>query len=37
MTLLIAFMLLGQMNAGTGSYITVTVLWVLHLVYHSGQ
>lgn len=37
MTLLIAFMLLGQMNAGTGSYVMVTVLWVLHLGYHSGK
>lgn len=33
MTLIIAFILLGNMDAGFWSYIGVTVAWIGHLIW----
>ena len=34
MTLIIALILLGNMDASWGSYLGVTVAWVAHLIWH---
>ena len=37
MTLLIACLLLANTDAGAWAYVGVTLLWVVHVVYHGSD
>ena len=37
MTLIIAFLLLGQTDSGWWAYAAAAIVWVMHLLWHEGS